>query len=225
MTLYHTLLNETRLLQANLVVPLNTDRPPGSQAYHNATLNAEQIQFSVQTLLDLITAFDEIIWESFPGDFLPLDEAITGDDPTTVQADHCICDFCGADVFQAFFECKICNSEDGHETTEGILICPSCYVEGRTCLCGSMEPVQLRSFRSLVASRNRATEVINLYRLGACKALDIECEVFVRLPGLKFLSRYARDSKNSSLHTFEAAIILQRTRQQCMLPAQKKVCF
>ncbi|KAI0831274.1 hypothetical protein BC628DRAFT_746277 [Trametes gibbosa] len=75
------------------------------------------------------------------------------------------CDFCGADIFQSFFECKTCQTcTDGSALSpgDGLLICPACYVEGRLCECGEMEPVQCRSFDTLLSDRNEAARVLNL---------------------------------------------------------------
>ena len=41
------------------------------------------------------------------------------------------CDFCGADIFQSFFECQKCLKDKTTPVTrpgDGLLICPSCYV-------------------------------------------------------------------------------------------------
>lgn len=74
------------------------------------------------------------------------------------------CDFCGADIFQSFFECQTCvpsNSSASMQLGDGILICPSCYVEGRTCLCETMVPVQCRPFEQLLQDRNKAATMLN----------------------------------------------------------------
>ncbi|KAI9064403.1 hypothetical protein FKP32DRAFT_1611459 [Trametes sanguinea] len=74
------------------------------------------------------------------------------------------CDFCGADIFQSFFECNRCREpEPGVEAQigDGLLICPGCYVEGRSCLCDMLEPVQCRPFDTLVLDRNSAAKAIS----------------------------------------------------------------
>ncbi|CDO68310.1 hypothetical protein BN946_scf184799.g37 [Trametes cinnabarina] len=74
------------------------------------------------------------------------------------------CDFCGADLFQSFFECKHCREPGAGvqpEVGDGLLICPGCYVEGRSCVCGQLEPVQCRSFDTLLLERNAAAEVLS----------------------------------------------------------------
>ncbi|KAM5535184.1 hypothetical protein V8D89_011120 [Ganoderma adspersum] len=86
-------------------------------------------------------------------------------DPTEKQqagACNFACDFCGADIFQSFFECRACAGLTGQSTQpgDGTLVCPACYVEGRSCECDRMEPVQCRPLDVLIAARNRAAEVL-----------------------------------------------------------------
>ena len=72
------------------------------------------------------------------------------------------CDFCGADIFQSFFECRACAglSEPSTQPGDGLLICPACYVEGRSCECDNMEPAQCRPLNVLLGDRNRAADVL-----------------------------------------------------------------
>lgn len=75
--------------------------------------------------------------------------------------DGITCDFCAADIFQGFFECRSCvEGAPGRENLRGDScdICPGCYIEGRTCRCGSMDPVQCRPFEDLLRDRRRAVE-------------------------------------------------------------------
>lgn len=64
------------------------------------------------------------------------------------------CDFCGADIFLSSFQCTSCSLGGG--SGDPICLCPTCVVEGRSCKCGSMEPVQSGDFRELLRSRNNA---------------------------------------------------------------------
>ncbi|KAK2466776.1 hypothetical protein APHAL10511_001034 [Amanita phalloides] len=75
--------------------------------------------------------------------------------------DRITCDFCGADIFQSFFECGSCVENPGQVTVGyGCVVCPRCYIEGRTCRCGSMTPVQCRSFEELLQVRTEAFELL-----------------------------------------------------------------
>ncbi|KAI0336502.1 hypothetical protein GY45DRAFT_1394350 [Cubamyces sp. BRFM 1775] len=79
------------------------------------------------------------------------------------------CDFCGADLFQSFFECKECRplgSDSSLQIGDGVLLCPACYVEGRLCRCGEMEPVQYRRFEVLLSDRNQAARLLSRALLG-----------------------------------------------------------
>lgn len=72
------------------------------------------------------------------------------------------CDFCGADIFQSFFECRKCRAVEQERPKaeilpgDGLLVCPGCYIEGRSCVCEIMEPMQCRPFEVLLQDRNRA---------------------------------------------------------------------
>ncbi|KZT56402.1 hypothetical protein CALCODRAFT_555925 [Calocera cornea HHB12733] len=81
-------------------------------------------------------------------------------EPTTfdpAQQYRLSCDFCGADIFQSYFECRDCD-EDGNEP---VTICSACYVEGRSCVCEVMQPVHVRPFKMLLEARNTAVAVLN----------------------------------------------------------------
>lgn len=93
------------------------------------------------------------------------------------------CDFCATDIFQSFFgafrpkgcffcdqqranpfvECRKCVNSKSTETPnvgDGLLICPSCYVEGRSCKCEIMHPVQYMDFSVLLRDRNQAAQLL-----------------------------------------------------------------
>jgi len=85
--------------------------------------------------------------------------------PETISA-QVVCDFCGADIFQSFFECRECVHQ--HSTLEqpvahgdGYVICGGCYVEGRSCNCDKMDPIQCRPFPELLNLRTRAAQVLS----------------------------------------------------------------
>src|SRR5271154_1765601 len=44
--------------------------------------------------------------------------------------------------------------------TPALTLCPSCYIDGRTCRCGSMIPVQCRRFDDLISDRERVAQVL-----------------------------------------------------------------
>ncbi|KAF9052926.1 hypothetical protein BJ165DRAFT_1340122 [Panaeolus papilionaceus] len=78
------------------------------------------------------------------------------------QDTHLVCDFCGCDVFQSFFECQdACFETDGDGFKQHCIICPGCFVEGRTCACSDMKPMQRYDFEKLLALRARGIEILN----------------------------------------------------------------
>ena len=69
------------------------------------------------------------------------------------------CASCGGEVFQVAFDCKsTCLRDDETGTSSGNkgVICPLCFVEGRTCSCGEMQPVRVREIGPLVETRDMA---------------------------------------------------------------------
>lgn len=55
------------------------------------------------------------------------------------------------------------------EMHPAFLLCPACYVDGRSCPCKVMEPVQTGSFQELLNLENKAVELLNVEheKLGA----------------------------------------------------------
>ncbi|KAL5511133.1 hypothetical protein ACEPAH_4348 [Sanghuangporus vaninii] len=76
--------------------------------------------------------------------------------PAMLYHDGLTCDFCGADIFQSFFECRRCsNGEDN------LIVCPGCYIEGRTCDCTIMTPTQQFPMDLLFGVQNKAQRLLN----------------------------------------------------------------
>jgi hypothetical protein len=73
-----------------------------------------------------------------------------------------VCDFCGANLFLTIFECTGgCGADDiSRPRKVSPVLCPSCYVEGRTCICGNMTPSYLRKFSTVLNHRNLAVAAI-----------------------------------------------------------------
>ena len=86
-----------------------------------------------------------------------------------VSACNFACDFCGADIFQSFFECRTCSGSPTEWTQpgDGFLICSACYVEGRSCACDEMEPMQCRPLQVLIDDRNRAASACRQFGASA----------------------------------------------------------
>lgn len=166
-TIYHTLLNNIEKLkqggqseQRLRATSTRSANPPGEPL----SLSRKRSLHSLQLLLD---AYDDIL----------LDEAYNIRDanntPTVLHMpaqpsltseetdDRITCDFCCADIFQSFLECRVCVKNPGGVTPGyGCVVCPRCYVDGRTCQCSSMNPVQCRPFDDLLKVREEVVEVL-----------------------------------------------------------------
>lgn len=115
----------------------------------------------LKNLRRILLLFDSILIEEYSPE-APHMRKLTEDE----YIDHLACDFCGGDVFQSFFEC--CSCVDGRKPANhgaGLIICPGCYVEGRTCHCEKMIPVQSRPLGKLFDARQRAVDLYNGLKL------------------------------------------------------------
>lgn len=89
------------------------------------------------------------------------------------------CDFCGADIFQSFFECRTCSESSESRVGDGYAICAGCYIEGRSCHCARMEPVQYRRFGDLLTIRKEAVDVLTSYLEASGTTMELKSEEFV----------------------------------------------
>ena len=117
-----------------------------------------------ENLKQLVSLFDDILAAEFS---ISRDSMPHVSQPDVPHTDNLHCDFCGADIFQSFFECDSClpascsrGSAEILPFGDGLVLCPLCYVEGRICRCGEMQPVQCRPFSNLVKIRDRAVRAI-----------------------------------------------------------------
>ncbi|KZT26417.1 hypothetical protein NEOLEDRAFT_1155897 [Neolentinus lepideus HHB14362 ss-1] len=114
-----------------------------------------------QILSELLRLFDDILVEEYHPEHGKL-EHVAPDSGNRLRWHH-TCDFCGVDIFQSFFECRYCGSgsnEQGRVTGDGLIVCSSCYVEGRTCKCAHMTLAQRFNFDDLVEHRNEAARTL-----------------------------------------------------------------
>ncbi|KAH9854204.1 hypothetical protein C2E23DRAFT_726895 [Lenzites betulinus] len=138
------------------------------------------------------------------------------------------CDFCGADIFQSFFECNSCPREDGSVTVQrrpgdGILICPTCYVEGRNCDCADMVPMQCRPFDMLLSDRNEAARVVtSALPLGEALSATRKSYVDVLCTQGVLLTSVSRDIRSAKgVCVFEAACALRDHREQTAVSGRR----
>lgn len=125
---------------------------------------SESCPTSTEHLKQLVCLFDDILAGEFS---ISRDSMPHVSQSEISHTDDLHCDFCGADVFQSFFECDSCLPASSSEASAGVLLigdglvlCPLCYVEGRTCQCEKMQPVQCRPFSDLLRIRDRAIRAI-----------------------------------------------------------------
>ncbi len=149
----------------------NTKEPPA---------NLVAPMTDLKKLMDL---FDKILREEYPGsDWESKESTLAHALPLCIETSessyNLSCDFCGSDIFLSGFECKspdTCTSlnplrvdpDCGTSSSDACILCPGCYVEGRTCPCGLMQPIFYRSYQVLVEERNKAARVVNSIVTGA----------------------------------------------------------
>lgn len=115
----------------------------------------------VSALREIMGHFIEIIeaeWHPEHGDITHCPEG--EDNPT--------CGFCGADIFLSFFECWDCSFAGQDSDAQPYQICAACYVEGRSCGCRVMKPMQCRDVLALIRDQNSIAKAIDAWagRLG-----------------------------------------------------------
>ncbi|PVG01994.1 hypothetical protein CPB86DRAFT_780884 [Serendipita vermifera] len=68
-----------------------------------------------------------------------------------------VCGFCGSDIWQSALMCENCTLDDNGRN---VLICPPCYLDGRSCLCKRMRPVQSSSQEQLLEVANNTLRLL-----------------------------------------------------------------
>jgi len=160
---------ECSVSMTSMPVSSSHDEPPA--ATQSDRTRKLHLALDLPKLLDL---FDSIIVEEYCKDHHRMQCLNPGPSNDAAMDDRITCDFCGSDVFQSFFECWDCADAtaldpalDAHplrnagQPGDGLVICPSCYVEGRSCRCELMTPLQYRPFDDLLQVRRRAVDMIH----------------------------------------------------------------
>lgn len=133
---------------------------------HHEPLSASDAERSVEVISELsetLSLYDAIISDEYSP--LPSRIDLTAHEQTT-------CDFCGADVFQSFFECRKCTAgESGSSDHASYVVCAGCYVEGRSCKCLIMEPMQCRPFDDLLNVRRQTVKAL---QAGGLQTVELE---------------------------------------------------
>lgn len=109
-------------------------------------------------LFELLELFDSILLDEYSPGYRQW-TCLSSSSVCNGEGEHRVsCDFCGADIFQSFFECRQCVTKDSSEG--GYAVCAGCYAEGRSCRCVTMEPMQLRPFEDLLEDRKKVLAVL-----------------------------------------------------------------
>ena len=118
--------------------------------------NGNREEHLVSNIQELLVVFDHILAEE---EFDTHSNVPSPDEANVIES--IACDICGADIFQGFFECRTCVEVDSAEG--GYIVCPGCYVEGRSCKHQIMQPMQVRPFKYLLDTRREAIQVVDMY--------------------------------------------------------------
>ena len=133
---------------------------------HRELFNLKQSQpndlslFSAKsgTLKRAFALLDEVVKSSYclQDELLPLIKLSTPPPP---------CSFCGGELFRTVFRCKdSCVRDDAISGSVDckILICNLCFIDGRACRCGSMEPSRLQPLAELIELRENVVDLLGL---------------------------------------------------------------
>ncbi|KAG1754589.1 hypothetical protein EDB19DRAFT_665384 [Suillus lakei] len=169
LNIYRALHRQTRMLRE--LQGQQTSSPHPDRSSPTLSSNLERVA-DLHRLLELL---DDVLGEEYSPKHQDMPHVSQSD--TYHQSNIC-CDFCGADIFQSFFECMHCALQlpvvnDEIKIGDGIVVCPLCYVEGRGCNCGTMNPTQCRPFGDLLRTRDEALHAIRAVSPDVVK--DYEC--------------------------------------------------
>lgn len=126
--------------------------------------NSLQKDILIKRLAEVLRLYDHILIEEYSpyGDSVDIDKPRSKDEEegsplqtSILVEDFHMCDFCGADIFQSYFQCS---QSRGPEAST--IICSGCYAEGRTCACEDMVPKQRQQSSILLSARWEALEAL-----------------------------------------------------------------
>lgn len=113
------------------------------------------ISGEAQKLERWLRLFDEIVGPTYceDDDKLPL---------INLGASPPFCAFCGGELFRSVFCCRgscVQDDQPGHGRV-GIVLCTFCFIDGRKCRCGDMEPSRIQALSDLLNLRNDISEIL-----------------------------------------------------------------
>ncbi|KAJ6525591.1 hypothetical protein B0H19DRAFT_953886 [Mycena capillaripes] len=159
-TIYHTLLETIKKVSTLLC-----NQPQRLSGSRNAMASTSQNDMRTQldTLRRVILLFDSILIEEHSPEAHKMRHLAGETDAADDEVEQISCDFCGGDIFQSFFECRSCvDFPRPADPGAGFIVCPGCYVDGRTCGCEVMFPMQSRFLTKLFDTRARAVDLFTV---------------------------------------------------------------
>jgi len=144
------LARDLRTLLQHTNAPSSCDNDEGKQQ--------ESLASNIKKLL---VVYDLILAEEFETHRDEMTRSSAANEANSIDDEHILCDFCGCDIFQSFFECRTCAEVDSAEG--GYVVCPGCYAEGRSCKCHIMQRMQRRQFGVLLDTRKEAVQVVDMF--------------------------------------------------------------
>ncbi|PPQ63092.1 hypothetical protein CVT24_005947 [Panaeolus cyanescens] len=164
------------------------------QEHSSGSSQNKQKQFLLHRTSQLLRVYSNILTEEYCSAFKT----------STMEAsqdNRLVCDFCGCDVFQSFFECQDrCFETDADDLKQYCILCAGCFAEGRTCACGDMKPMQRYDFSALLDLRSRAIQLLE--NTSTSHSFEIQ------------FSKAIKDSE--SPRTFKAACALYRLKSHTL---------
>lgn len=147
----------------------------------------EDVQDTVDKMVIVLSLFDKIVKEEFV-DLEGVGDLVrwrNGHEQAEGSRSFygLTCDFCGADIFQSFFECSSCgdSSPSGSQAKETypVHICVGCYVEGRTCKCEKAQPKQRCRSDIFFKIQNAAVEAVKPFVTGKVKPINLGIKLVI----------------------------------------------
>ncbi|KIK57690.1 hypothetical protein GYMLUDRAFT_45855 [Collybiopsis luxurians FD-317 M1] len=114
--------------------------------------NGDKDKNCFRRLTQALKAFDDVLKNECVADYTSL--------PCIPSETFLTCDFCGADIFQSFFECNECHTYDSNDSCA---ICADCFIEGRSCRCRSMRPMQVQPLGNILRERRSTVKLLEEY--------------------------------------------------------------
>lgn len=151
-TIHHALVSLTKKLEHSLNGEASETEPN--------QLDSDNCIPLIDDMIVLLSLYDRILVEEYEDDSAIRKQVMYKSD--TFNDDiRLVCDFCSGDIFQSFFECRKCCDVDD----DPCQLCPGCYVEGRNCKCGDMQPMQYQDFQRLIDVRTKSVNLINTHEM------------------------------------------------------------